>query len=891
MSDTAPDGGPNAESLTLRAGRLLQNWRDAHRRARTYARSLGLDDAASAAGADTATTKAATAPARDKPFDALRESLANLREIMQRSHPPSGDATFASDGFPDWRLRVAVEGLKGDGSTRSGSLWRGRGPAYAPLRRRSMRPHQYVKRRGRPTITADRPPHPDGIAPGEDGMPDGRRLGIQRRSQPWWPVSLRRRLVLGILILLPSLIAVNFMIDVLPHQGRTWLELGIALVFAALFGWISIGFWTALLGFLILLVRRDRFAVTQSDADSVGDLDPGLRVAIIMPICEEPVDRVFAGLRAIDTSLAKCPEARHFDFFILSDSADPSRWVQEEEAWFDWCRDVGGFGRIFYRRRRVRLERKSGNVADFCRRWGDGYRYMIVLDADSVMAGETLVRLVRMMEAKPRAAIIQTVPYAVGRRSLFARAQQFASRVYGPMFSAGLHFWQLGDGQYWGHNAIIRVSPFIEHCSLPRLPGGPPLGGEILSHDFVEAALLGRAGWELWLAYDLPGSWEDTSSSLLEEMQRDRRWCQGNLQHLRLLRTRGLIGAHRALFLNGVLSYVSAALWFIFLALSTTEAIWEAVRPVNYFPSGMSLFPEWPVWRPNWALSLAAVTAAILFLPKLLSIALVMVRGPGARAFGGVVRLLVSVVFEIVLSSLLAPIRMVFHTRFVVTNLLGHTVTWRSSSRGDSETGWAQAIRYHGLDTLLGAGWGLGVYWLNPGYFWWLTPIVAALMLSVPTSVLASRIHLGDRVRRLGLLRIPEELDPPVELVDTEQKVQLARQLREQIPEHERDGFVRAVVDPYINAIHCSLLGPPRRLRDDVVQRRRALIERALEKGPASLDRRERVSLLYDPQALTDLHRAVWAEADPFRALRWGRPGTAETGTRDAGAPAQPTRV
>src|SRR6185369_2030818 len=212
-------------------------------------------------------------------------------------------------------------------------------------------------------------------------------------------------------------------------------------------------------------------------------------------------------------------------------TAAPATIVREEQAWLDWCRDVDGFGRIFYRRRRVRLRRKSGNVADFCRRWGARYPYMVMLDADSVMNGDTLARLVELMDQHPGVGIIQTVPVAVSRRSLFARVAQFASAAYAPMFSAGLHFWQLGDGQYWGHNAIIRTAPFMKHCALARLPGKPPLGGEILSHDFVEAALMGRAGWTTWLAYDLGGSWEEVPSTLLEEMNRDRRWCQGNLQH------------------------------------------------------------------------------------------------------------------------------------------------------------------------------------------------------------------------------------------------------------------------------------------------------------------------------------------------------------------------
>jgi membrane glycosyltransferase len=311
------------------------------------------------------------------------------------------------------------------------------------------------------------------------------------------------------------------MTEVLPHQGGTWLEVAIALVFGLLFGWISIGFWTALIGFG-LLVGRDRFAITHTIADPPAPIAPEARTAIVMPICEEPVARTFAGLRAVYRSLERTGTLDRFDFFVLSDTASPNVWIDEEEAWLRWCRATDGFGRIFYRRRKARVARKSGNVADFCRRWGKQYRYMIMLDADSVMSGTALVRLVAMMEANSRVGMIQTAPMAVNQRSLFARVQQFAGRVYGPMFAAGLHFWQLGEGQYWGHNAIIRVEPFMEHCGLPALPGRGPLAGEILSHDFVEAALMGRVGWELWLAFDLEGSWEESPSSLLEEMRRNR---------------------------------------------------------------------------------------------------------------------------------------------------------------------------------------------------------------------------------------------------------------------------------------------------------------------------------------------------------------------------------
>jgi membrane glycosyltransferase len=439
-----------------------------------------------------------------------------------------------------------------------------------------------------------------------------------------------------------------------------------------------------------------------------------------------------------------------------------------------------------------------------------------------------------------------------------------------------LHYWQLGDGQYWGHNTIIRVAPFTDHCALPRLPGREPLGGEILSHDFVEAALLGRAGWSLWLAYDLGGSYEEVPSTLLEEMKRDRRWCQGNLQHLRLLPTEGLFGAHRALFLNGALSYVSALLWFTFLSLSTIAAVRGVLQPPSYFPDGPSLFPEWPVWRPDWALALVAVIGLVLFLPKVLSVVLIALRG-SPKAHGGVMRLTLSVFLEIILSSLLAPIRMVFHSRFVLTNLLGRTVGWRSQTRDESETSWREAMRHHALDSVIASAWGGALFWLNPGYFWWVTPIIGALMLSVPTSVLTSRSTLGQRARRRGLFLIPEETSPPPELREMESLLRAGQKKMASLPDAERDGFVRAVVDPYVNATHRALLGGPRRLGSAARARRQALLARALAHGPAALVAVERRMLLNDADLTDALHAGVWSLENREQAARWGRPAGVAT--------------
>lgn len=856
-----PGGGePPRETLEVRADRLVQDWTAARQRAQSYLDALGFDGATRSELARRAVEAAVARPAWSTE-DAVAETMGALRDILYG--PESAEMDGAEQAFLLWRTEVARGEPPGSPLPADDAKARRRAPArrawirsMPPFERGVVVAHRLERRGLRRRIRRVGHPPPA-------GEPTRAERGF-----PWIAVARRRRLLLAVLVIVPSVVAMSFMAAVLPHRGRTPLELAIALFFGGLFGWISIGFWTAFLGWLLLARGRDRFAIRATDPHA--PIAPEARTAIVMPVHNEPVERVFAGLRALYASLERAGVLAHFDLYVLSDTSDPSLWVQEEAAWFDWCRHEVGFERVFYRRRHARVAKKSGNVADFCRRWGRRYRYMVVLDADSVMSGETLAELVRRMESHPEVGVIQTVPVALGRRSLFARLQQFSSRLYGPVFAAGLHYWQLGDGQYWGHNAIIRVAPFMEHCGLPRLPGRPPLGGDILSHDFVEAALLGRAGYALWLAYDLGGSWEETPSTLLEEMQRDRRWCQGNLQHLKLIATEGFFGAHRALFLNGVLSYLSAFAWFCFLGLSTWEAVWQAIHEPDYFPEGRSLFPEWPVWRLDWALWLAAATGVTLFLPKLLAAARVLWRREARRGYGGAGRLLASLLTEIVASAIFAPIRMVFHTRFLVTTALGRSVSWKSQQRADAETTWRDAIRYHGLDTVVASAWGLLVYWLNPDYFWWLTPIVGALVLSVPFSVLASRVRFGDRLRRAGLLRIPEEAEPPFELAELARRLEDAEAERAGLPAAHRDGFVRAVIDPTVNALHRALRGERRHLKPSIRADRRALLDRALAEGPAALSDADKRVLLADADLMGALHRKVWELADPPRAARWG---------------------
>ena len=217
---------------------------------------------------------------------------------------------------------------------------------------------------------------------------------------------------------------------------------------------------------------------------------------------------------------------------------------------------------------------------------------------------------------------------ARGRSRYAVRARATVrDSAYGPVFTAGLHYWQLGESHYWGHNAIIRVAPFMKHCALGRLRGRGALSGEILSHDFVEAALMRRAGWSVWIAYDLPGSFEEMPPNLLDELARDHRWCQGNLMNMRLFLMKGLHPAHRAVFMTGVMAYLSAPLWFLSLILATALVAVQTLSVPQYFVQPFQLFPLWPEWHPERAIMLFSATALLLFLPKILASLLVEANG------------------------------------------------------------------------------------------------------------------------------------------------------------------------------------------------------------------------------------------------------------------------
>ena len=665
------------------------------------------------------------------------------------------------------------------------------------------------------------------------------------------PVGVRR-LGLGLLAMATAGVASYGAWRVLSANGFHPIEWPILPLFVVLVFPIAFSFWTVLFGFFVQARGGDVLSLTRDLAEN-GALE-GFRTAIVVPAYNEDAVRLFAGLKATYESVEQTGQLPHFDFFLLSDTTDPDAWVREEMAFHELRQEVSDPTRLFYRNRRENTERKAGNIADFCATWGDQYRYMVVFDADSLMTGESLADLVRLMEKHPTVGILQTPPVAVGRQSLFGRLLQFSTRAYGPIFITGLNFWQAGEANYWGHNAIIRIQPFLEHCRLPVLPGKAPLGGSILSHDFVEAALIRRAGWKVYVASDIGGSYEEIPANLIGHAARDRRWCQGNLQHTRLLTMPGLNWVNRVHLAMGVMSYAASPLWMLMLLLTTADGLRTAFMGHAYFQPDQSPFPVWHVSLAGKAVLLFTSVLSMLLLPKLLSLAVWLSRNRrAADGFGGRWKLTLSVIGEILFSVLVSPVLAMLHSRFVVGTLLGRNVEWAPQDRGDIETPWRAGFRWHLGITLLGIVWSLLLWWKDRTLFWWLSPVLAGWVLSIPLSVWTSKVGLGRWARKRGLFLTPEEVWPPPILRRFHQVLEDALKRPWAMAQ---EGFRQVLNDPQVRSVHLSLLPPASESEDPLTRNRlEGLRLKLLSLGEGSLLPKEKRELLWDAASIESLSR------------------------------------
>lgn len=685
-------------------------------------------------------------------------------------------------------------------------------------------------------------------------MKTGEALAVKLSTTP----TLRYRRTLFVLY-----VATLFALGVVPmtlqlsDQGWTGLRLLLWLLFVPLFAQVAYGFAVASIGYGLLQRGGDPLRITElvpADAKPTGDLPP---VAVVMPIFNEDVGEVFQRLRVMYDSLQATGVGGNFDFFILSDSNDPNHWIAEETAWLDLCKQTQGFGRIFYRKRRVNLHHKSGNIADFCRRWGSSYRYMIVLDADSLMSGSMMLRLRQLMEFNPRTGIIQTSPILARGRTLFQRIMQFGTQLCGPMFSAGSSYWQLGNGSYWGHNAIIRLRPFMDHCAIPELPANSPFGRRILSHDSVEAALMQKAGYEVWFAYDLEGGYEECPPSLPETLARDRRWCFGNMQHLYFVFVRHIKTVTRFHLLNGVMAYGGSLLWLLFLLVSTIMAVGDNTGN----SSGGFAF------EGRGALLLVYVVA-LLFLPKILGLALILEQGQ-AVAWGGRLRLTFSVLGEMVFSTLMAPILMLFHAQFVVAAFLGMKVSWGAQKRGAGRSSWVGAVAVFGPVMMTVLVWAGLVLWLKPAFLIWLSLIFLGPLISIPFSLLMGSVWWGDATRAKGWFRVPQESEPNRELRQMEELPNGPSAYVRSRKFATDFGLLQVILDPYVNAIHISML----RQHSGANLRTRSYLDglaaKVLRGGPSGLSEQEKRHLIWDAEVITALHRRLWSSPSTELAEWW----------------------
>ena len=569
-------------------------------------------------------------------------------------------------------------------------------------------------------------------------LPAGTPLNMPART---WP----RRLafigpVLGATALGTALAAYLTAGSADPLRWPLLALLAVNLLYAALTG------WPAMLGFMVRRTGRGLVVAAQP---------AGLtRTALLMPIHQEDPHAVFAAIEAMAAAVTKAG-LRGVDLFVLSDTQDPAIAAAEQAA-FDRLQahaampKAGGGAALHYRRRTSNAGRKVGNLADFCTRWGAAYDYMVVLDADSLMGAGTLATLIGLMDANPRAGIVQTVPYAVGRETLFARMQQFSARLYTPMLVEGLTFWQGADGNYWGHTAIIRVAPFMAHCELPVLPGREPFGGEILCHDVVEAGLMRGAGWDVWVLPEVMESYEALPANMVDYASRERRWCQGNLQHIGLLRHKGLRPVGRFHLGYGVLHYVAAPLVLALLALAVIDAA-----------AGGAFVPALLTAGGAAHIALAALLLGSLYGGKVLSLGYALADDDRAQSYGGRPQLLASAAGEQLAALVFSAVLIVLYAGYVLDLVRGRTVRWESQARDNRGLSWAEGwLRFRGT-TAIGVLLAIAMGWSSPVLLAWCMPILAGLVLSVPAIVLSSRLDAGRAARAAGLFVTPEEHAQP----------------------------------------------------------------------------------------------------------------------------------
>jgi membrane glycosyltransferase len=584
-----------------------------------------------------------------------------------------------------------------------------------------------------------------------------RRTGVQGAAvlttptgtQSMAELTRRRRIVIG-LNLATYLLLMGAGVEVLGAGGWTWVSGLLLAAFAIGAPWTVLGFWNALIGLWLLHMAKDPMRQVAPFAVAAAANTPiDVKTAVLMTLRNEDPGRVFRRLRTVKNSLDASGFGDKFSYFILSDTDDPVLAAAEEVTAETWMRQAKGFSRIIYRRRTDNKGYKAGNVRDFCERWGPDFELMLLLDADSLMSGEAIVHLVRIMQAHPKLGILQSLVVGLPSSSVFARIFQFGMRHGMRCYTMGQAWWVGECGPFWGHNALVRIAPFTAHCHLPALPGRPPLGGQVLSHDQVEAALMRRAGFEVRVLPEERGSWEDNPPTMLEFARRDLRWCQGNMQYSRLLHLRGLHPVSRFQLVWAILMFLGTPAWTLMIALLPAAA-WQA-RGIANFPVGSAI-----------ALYIGFLTMYLM--PKIAGLINVVLTKDGVRRYGGWLRFTASAAIEVVFSFLQGAVSTIRTSIFMIGLLFGTSVTWGGQARDTHGVSWSTAFSALWPQLLFGAMVCGALLLISPAVFWWSLPLTAGYVFAVPFSVVTAIPAIGRMFARTGLCGIPEDFDPPAEV-------------------------------------------------------------------------------------------------------------------------------
>ncbi len=511
--------------------------------------------------------------------------------------------------------------------------------------------------------------------------------------------------------------------------GVSYIEGAAIALIGVTFIWISFAVTQTLVALCKMIFSPRKYTEIRAGRGEVQN------VALLVPIYNESTSEAFGNLQASLKDLAK-RRARHtFTAFILSDSFD-EKITSHEEQLFSMLKNNAPDGiEVYYRRRGKNTDKKVGNLNDWITNWGGGYDAMLVLDADSLMSGSAILHLTRALAQDEQAGLIQSFPMLIGAKTLFARLQEFSNTVYGWLLAEGLSVWSQSEGNYWGHNAIIRTKAFASSAKLPYLKSRSGKEQLILSHDFVEAGMLRRAGWSVRFLPQIGGSFEESPPTLIDYVIRDRRWCRGNLQHLRLLGVRGFHPITRFYMLQGAVAFLLSPAWLLLIFLWSSIGMAKVSKP-EYFSDTNPLFPMWPELTQVGGMTYLILIYSMLLLPKLTGLIALLTRSNTRQRFGGSLKLVTNVLFEIICSILYAPIMMIQHTKAVFWAILGRTAKWEPQNRGGATYSWKECLLFHYLETILGVG--LVVLIISKILSFWLLPIAVSLALATALSKLSA---------------------------------------------------------------------------------------------------------------------------------------------------------